>query len=1143
MTALILILAIVLSSLPAQAALTVGTVGQSPDGVGLTTTSWSHAVQLGSNLTLFVCVLSRGATEADVTTPTVSLSTGGTASRIRLDTRTNGGVVFHTELWKIVNPPAGTGTITVSANAATTYLRGFSMDYSGVDLSAPTEADAGNSGSGTGLSVSLSSLTANAVVLDCALGRADTVMSVGAGQTVRAASINSVPDTFGMSTADKATPGSETMDWTQATATDWVMSAAVIKPLTSPSGNAAILTWQPVITDTNGNFTTVTSYKLYRLLGPCGGAGSVSFLANAGTSTLYVDSTIPANPIGASYEVSAVNSVGEGAHSVRVCKSFDNPPPTVTGVSLTAQGTTALTASWSATVDDFGIDHYLFESSPSGCTTWTQVYSGTATTFQLTGLAAGTTRCIRGRAVDTAGQLSQQYSATVQATTATSILPTITTITTSGTGATITGTEDAGNPAAAIRVEYGDNAGTAYVSTTVPIAQFPGWPSSASYSFQWPAGTQWACVHARDAGGNEDPVNYRCNTVTPAADSTPPVLSNAHPSGSLAPGVTDVTMSLTTNESATCKYDNAAGTAYAAMPFTFSSTGGTQHATTFAGLSPGGYSRFVRCRDAALNANTSDLTISWTIVATPPPADTTAPILSNGNPTGTLISGTTSALLSLTTNESAMCKYGLTPSTAYDAIANTFSTTGNLQHTQSVVVVDGGTYRFYVRCRDAALNVSADFILTFQVATPPPPAADSTPPVLSAGTPIGILPLGTTTSTLTVVTNEPATCKYGTVANTAYNSMASTFASTGGTLHTQGLTGLTDGVSRTYYLRCQDLSANLNSTTSDYVIAFTVAQDTTAPQPVTGLTGSVLSDTSVSLSWAAGQDNVGVVRYVIRQATGPSCSSYSVAGNSVLLSLTISGLTAATEYCFTAEGVDAAGLAGTPSTPLHVTTLAAADVTAPDQATGLTATVHIFPLRVELAFNTPTDTAPGQVASSVIRRCVDSDCPSTMSIIGSTVGSAASFRDETVSGGHTYGYTVTVIDLANNQATASSLASVVVPSIDTTAPTAPSGCAAVATAFNEITVTCATLSTDAVGVIRYSLEMAEESGSFGQVLSPTTPSYTDRTVLPSTTRRYRLTAMDAAGNVSAYSDVVSATTPDTPAGTKLGVCPCENRRF
>jgi len=108
--------------------------------------------------------------------------------------------------------------------------------------------------------------------------------------------------------------------------------------------------------------------------------------------------------------------------------------------------------------------------------------------------------------------------------------------------------------------------------------------------------------------------------------------------------------------------------------------------------------------------------------------------------------------------------------------------------------------------------------------TPSPsgtPTPDITPPVRSSGLPSGSLPVGTTQTTLSLSTNENATCKYSTVANTTYASISNTFSTTGSANHSATITGLSNGNTYNYYIRCQDTSNNANP--DDYTITFSVS--------------------------------------------------------------------------------------------------------------------------------------------------------------------------------------------------------------------------------------------------------------------------------------------------------------------------------
>ena len=122
------------------------------------------------------------------------------------------------------------------------------------------------------------------------------------------------------------------------------------------------------------------------------------------------------------------------------------------------------------------------------------------------------------------------------------------------------------------------------------IATFKPAASSIRYSRVWPAGTTFVCMYPRDALGNENGVSpgYRCDSVTPGADTVPPVRSNGQPSGTLAAGTPSAAISLTTNEFSTCRYSTSAGIAYGSMVDTLdASANASFHSKTIGGLSAG----------------------------------------------------------------------------------------------------------------------------------------------------------------------------------------------------------------------------------------------------------------------------------------------------------------------------------------------------------------------------------------------------------------------------------------------------------------------------------------------------------------------------------------------------------------------------
>ena len=137
-----------------------------------------------------------------------------------------------------------------------------------------------------------------------------------------------------------------------------------------------------------------------------------------------------------------------------------------------------------------------------------------------------------------------------------------------------------------------------------------------------------------------------------------------------------------------------------------------------------------------------------------------------------------------------------------------------------------GTCEVTYNVSDAAGNEADEITRTVIVSEA---FLDTTPPIRSNGSPTGALVAGTTQTTLSLSTNETATCKYGTLASVSYDEMADTFSSTDSTTHSQTIAGLANGNSYTYYIKCQDNSNNSNA--DDYEISFLVASP---PAPIGG---------------------------------------------------------------------------------------------------------------------------------------------------------------------------------------------------------------------------------------------------------------------------------------------------------------------
>src|SRR5437762_3462805 len=259
------------------------------------------------------------------------------------------------------------------------------------------------------------------------------------------------------------------------------------------------------------------------------------------------------------------------------------------------------------------------------------------------------------------------------------------------------------------------------------------------------------------------------------------------------------------------------------------------------------------------------------------------------------------------------------------------------------------------------------------------------------------------------------------------------------------------------------------------------------------------SSSRINLSWLATTDNVGVIRYSVYR---DGVQIASVAGRSYANT----GLSAATTYSYTVAASDAARNASAQSSPVSATTKAPLDTQAPSIPTNLAASA-ITPTTLTLSWNAATD----NVAVAGYRVYLNG------TLLLSPSSTSAQIIELTPD--FTRSFTVAAFDAAGNASAPSAPLSVTTPPLaDTTAPTTPSGVAASALTSSSLTLSWSP-ATDNVGVTGYRVY---RNGTLAASPSATSASITGLSA--ATTYSFTVSAVDAAGNASALSAPLSATT-------------------
>ncbi|WP_258171283.1 fibronectin type III domain-containing protein [Paenibacillus sp. R14(2021)] len=429
-----------------------------------------------------------------------------------------------------------------------------------------------------------------------------------------------------------------------------------------------------------------------------------------------------------------------------------------------------------------------------------------------------------------------------------------------------------------------------------------------------------------------------------------------------------------------------------------------------------------------------------------------------------------------------------------------------------------------------------------------------------------------------------ATDNVGIVGYDVYKNGVLAGSTTGAVTTTFTVTGLTPSTAYSFTVKARDAANNV-SPASNSLSVTTAAGDTQAPTAPTNLASTGKTDTSVSLSWSASSDNMGVTGYNVYYGTtlagstsGPSATTFVA-----------SGLAPSTAYTFTVKAKDASNNVSAASNAVTVTTDPLANwvlCAGENNTCSFTGTKQVrfgangsfaygtFTNSVMCSTNTFGDPAPGSYKSCEVNLAGtggggDTQAPTAPtnlsspsktstsvnlswtastdnigvtgydiyngSTLAGTVTSGTAFTVSGLTANTAYSFTVKAKDAAGNVSLASNALSVTTnTSSDTQAPTVPSSLTSPSKTSTSVNLSW-TASTDNIGVAGY--DIYNGSTLVGSTTSATT--FTVSGLSASTAYSFTVKAKDAAGNVSAASNSVSVTT-DAASTANWVFCAGEN---
>jgi phosphodiesterase/alkaline phosphatase D-like protein len=1041
----------------------------------------------------------------------------------------------------IAAAPANVNTVTVTFSPAAAFADVRIAEYSGIATVNPVDVAVGAQGSSNSASSgAVTTTNANDLLI-----AADTVAthSPNAG-TDFTARIVTKPD--GDILEDRIITATGSYSGTASVAPSgwWIMQMVAFRaatpvpdtqPPTAPgtpvptvvSGNQINLTW-PAATDNVG----VTGYLVER----CNGAGCSTF-AQVGTpaTASFNDSGLTPST-SYSYRIRATDAANNlsaySATATATTQAPDTQAPTAPGTPvLTVVSSGQINLTWPAATDNVAVTGYFVERcAGAGCSTFAQVGTPTAPSFNDTGVSPSITYSYRVRATDAANNLGP-YSATASATTpaAASIAfvqfaSAVPQSSPTSVPVTYAQAQSAGNLNVVVvgwnnsggqTVTVTDSKGNTYVPAVGPTV-FGGFATQSIYYA--------ANIAAAAAGTNTVTVTFSAAAPFPdirLAEYRGIATSNPVDGAVAAQGSSTTSSSgalVTTNGNDLLVAANLVQTSTTAAGAGFTSRGitvpdgdiledqivTTTGSYTATALIPSGGSwimQLVAFKAAGSIVDTQPPTAPLNLVATP---------ISQGQ----INLGWTAATDNVGVTGYRIERCQGSGCTTFVEIAAPIGT--GTTFSDSTGLAASTSYSYRVRATDAASNLGPYSNIVSATTQAPP---DTQPPT-APGTPV----LSVISSTQINLTWSAATDNVGVTGyfvERCTGAGCSTFAQVASPATTSfNDTGLAPSTSYTYRVRAKDAANNLGAYSATATAGTQAGPDTQPPTAPGTPVLTVVSSTQINLAWSAATDNVGVTGYFVERCNGAGCTTFAQVASPATTSFNDTALTPSTSYSYRIRATDAANNLSPYSGTATAITQAGPDIQ-PPTAPGTPVLTVVSSTQINLSWSAATDNVG--VTGYLVEHCNGAGC-STFAQVGTST--TASFNDTGLTPSTSYSYRVRATDAASNLGPYSATATATTQTPDTQAPTAPGTPVLTVVSSGQINLTWPA-ATDNVAVTGYFVERCAGAGcsTFAQVGTPTAPSFNDTGVSPSITYSYRVRATDAANNLGPYSATASATTP------------------